>query len=237
MIQISNLCKSFRSLKVLREVSVEIPSGEVTAIVGPNGSGKSTLIKCILGLALPDSGTILLDGLDISTDYRYRKEIGYMPQIAKFPDNLTAGDVLRLLEELRIDSSPQAISQRPFDLNSELNKKTRTLSGGTKQKLNACVAMLFSPSILILDEPTAGLDPLSSSQLKDRVRREKERGTTVVLTSHIMSEVQELSDNIIFLLEGRVLYQGTVAALISETSQPRLELAVAELMKANGGVQ
>ncbi len=231
MIEIKNLKKNFGKTEVLKSVSLSIETGKVTAIVGPNGSGKTTLIKSVLGLVRPTSGTIEVDGENIHNNFSYRNKIGYMPQIARYPENLTATELLSLVKELRNNSEMNAEDLiKSFSLLDEMQKPFKNLSGGTKQKVSATIAFAFNPKILFLDEPTAGLDPISSSFFKDLVLREKQNRKTIVLTSHIMSEVQELADEIIFILDGEIRFKGTIEALLKDQKETKLERAIAELM-------
>jgi Cu-processing system ATP-binding protein len=232
MISICSLTKTFGRLEVLRGADLTIERGRVTAIMGPNGAGKTTLIKSILGLTRPDGGRILFDGERVAGDEHYRSRIGYMPQIARFPENLSATELLSMLRSLRgrgarIDD--ELITR--FGLEAELEKPLRTLSGGTRQKVNAVAAFLFDPDVLILDEPTAGLDPVSSSVLKDKILAAREDGKTFILTSHILSELEELADDVAFLLDGVVRYAGPVSDLKKATRQLNLERAVAQMMR------
>ena len=231
MIQISKLTKRFGAQEVLRGVDLHIERGRVTGIVGPNGAGKTTLVKMILGLSHPTSGEIRVDGTVVNGDERYRARIGYMPQIARFPDNLTASELFAMLRDLRGDSGDldEEMLKR-FQLAPHLDKPLRVLSGGTRQKVNACLALLFRPSLLLLDEPTAGLDPLSSATLKDKIHALRAEGVTVVVASHIMSELEELCDDVAFLLDGSVRYVGPVSQLTAMTRQANLERAIAALM-------
>lgn len=231
MIEITQLEKTFGRLHVLRGLDLKIERGTVTAIVGPNASGKTTLIKTILGLIKPDDGHIVFDGKKLNGAFQYRERIGYMPQAARFPDNLNAREVITMLKDLR--HQPGTLDEellQAFDLESEMGKPLRTLSGGTRQKISAVIAFLFRPDVLILDEPTAGLDPVASSILKDKILRERDAGTTFILTSHIMSEIEELADNIAFLLDGTVRFAGSTTAIKATTGQPRLERAIAQLL-------
>lgn len=233
MIEIKNLKKIFGKSEVLKGINLSIESGKVTAVVGPNGSGKTTLIKSILGLVKPTYGSIVVDGENIHNNFVYRNKIGYMPQIAKYPENLTANELLSLVKELR--STADAGSSeliKSFKLSEEVEKPFKNLSGGTKQKVSAVIAFAFDPKIYFLDEPTAGLDPVSSSFFKDLVLKEKQNKKTIVLTSHIMSEVQELADEIVFLLEGEIRFKGTIESLLRDQNETKLERAIAELMKA-----
>ncbi len=235
MITIEQLDKSFGKLQVLQSITLSIKQGDITAIVGPNGAGKTTLIKCILGLVKADKGSLTIGGHHLNGEWAYRKDIGYMPQIARFPDNLTVKEIFHLVKDLREtrDTNDDELITG-FHLENEMNKKIRNLSGGTRQKLSASIAFLFNPKILILDEPTAGLDPISSSNLKDKIIKEKEKGKTIILTSHIMSEIQELSDRIIFLLDGKIFFDGTVEDILGTAKERTLERAIAHMMKGNG---
>ena len=232
MITITGLRKSFGNLPVLQGIDATIPRGRVTGIVGPNAAGKTTLIKTILGLARADAGEVTVGGVRVNGDESYRRLIGYMPQIARFPSNLTGRELLGMLRSLRGASAP--VDECLIDelgIRGELDKKLVNLSGGTKQKINAVSAFLFNPQLLILDEPTAGLDPRSAAVLKDRILADRMKGRTFIITSHVMAELQELADNLIFISEGRVRFSGSVADAMGVTRQSSLERAVAELME------
>jgi Cu-processing system ATP-binding protein len=227
--------KRFGRLEVLREVDATITAGTITAIVGPNAAGKSTLIKTILGLVHPDAGHVLVDGMAVGRDPAYRRRIGYMPQAARFPEHLSGREIIGLLTDLRGGAGePDEELIGAFRLEPHLDKPIRTLSGGTRQKLNAAVAFLFRPSLLILDEPTAGLDPVAAGILKAKVKRAPAAGATVLLTSHIMSEIEELADQLFFLLEGNVVYHDSVASLLQESGTGRLEQAIAGILTEAG---
>ena len=230
MIEAQELCKRFGTVDVLRGLDLRIARGRVTAIVGPNGAGKTTFIKSVLGLTRPDSGTLTFDGAQIGDDDAYRARIGYMPQIARFPDHMTGLQLLALLRELRGSGTVNDTLAEALGLRGDLKKKLRVLSGGTRQKVNAVAAFLFSPELYVLDEPTAGLDPIASGLLKARIQIERANGATVLLTSHIMSDVDELADDIIYLVDGRVQYDGALPALKDEMGQSSLERAIAAMM-------
>lgn len=231
MIELKNIEKRFGKYEVLKNISLNIEPGKITAIVGPNGSGKTTIIKSILGLVQPDKGEILINDKSIVKEFMYRKEIGYMPQVASFPDNLTVNEVFNMISDLRkqqINGSADII--RTLNLQPELNKKIRTLSGGNKQKVSACIALMFNPKIIILDEPTAGLDPVAAANLKKKIVEQRNAGKTIILTSHIMAEIEELSDNILFLIEGKIVFNGKLINLVELSGQSKLENAIASMM-------
>ena len=232
MIEIRGLSKSFGALRVLQQLDLTIAHGQVTAIVGPNAAGKTTLMKSLVGLVIPDAGDIRIDGQSVRGTSAYRRGLGYMPQAARFPDNLTLDELLRLIRDLRGAPAPlQAELLSLFDLEATRTRPLRVLSGGTRQKISAVVALMFDAAILILDEPTAGLDPLSSRRCKDRLARERDRGKTIVLASHVMSDLEELCDRVVFLVEGRVVFDGTLGEIRQRTAEPTLERAIATLME------
>jgi Cu-processing system ATP-binding protein len=231
MITIDNLNKWFGAFEVLKGISAEIQKGSITYLVGPNASGKTTLIKSILGLVKPTRGTIILDGEKLNGNFSYRKKIGYMPQTASFPENLTVEEIINMIKDFRETSTTydeELIDK--FSLHKEFKKRLKNLSGGTRQKVNACIAFLFNPEIMILDEPTAGLDPVSSSILKDKILSEHKNGKTIIFTSHFLSELEELAEQVIFLLEGQIRFNGTKDKLINSTDKHNLERAIASIM-------
>ncbi|MGH7632191.1 MAG: ABC transporter ATP-binding protein, partial [Gemmatimonadaceae bacterium] len=226
------LSKKFGALDVLRSIDLDVRQGRVMAVVGPNGAGKTTLIKALLGLTRPDAGAIFIDGVRVNGAESYRSRIGYMPQIARYPQNLTGAEMIAMLEDLRgAGIVPDRELIEIFALESALDKPLRVLSGGMRQKVNAVMAFLFSPNLLVLDEPTAGLDPLSSSMLKDKILAARGDGKTVLVTSHIMNELEELADDVAFLLEGRATFVGTLDELKRITGQHTLERAIATMMR------
>jgi Cu-processing system ATP-binding protein len=235
MITFADVRKRFGALDVLKGVSLEVRTGAVSALVGPNASGKTTLIKIALGLTRADAGTLRVGGVAIDANGEYRRALGYMPQIARYPEHLRMCDVLELVGALRPGAGRDEELIGAFGLSSEKDRHVGDLSGGTRQKLNASIAFLFRPSLLILDEPTAGLDPVASGILKDKIRRVRAEGRTVLITSHILAELEELADDIAFLCDGSLKFAGSVAALLEKTGETRLEPAIAALMKVKYG--
>lgn len=231
MIIANNINKRFGKLNVLKDVSVSCNRGECIALIGPNGSGKTTLIKTILGMVVPDSGFISFNGKNVVRDWTYRSEIGYMPQIGRYPDNMTIGQVLRMMQDIRKTDRPLDEDLiESFQLRGMYDKRMRTLSGGTRQKVSAVLAFLFQPQVLILDEPTAGLDPLSTELLKAKIRKEKERGKLIMITSHVLSELDDLVTQVIYMQEGEVKFHQTLEQLQESTGETRLTRAIAHIM-------
>jgi Cu-processing system ATP-binding protein len=232
MIQVKNLDKRFRKLHALNDVSLQFNKGQVISLIGPNGSGKTTLIKSILGLVKPDSGNILFNDTPISEDVAYRAHIGYMPQIGRYPDNMKIGQIFDMIRNVR--SNEQKVDEElyyQFKLDTLLEKPMRTLSGGTRQKVSAALAFLFDPQVLILDEPTAGLDPLSSEILKEKILSEKEKGKLILITSHVLSDLEELTTDVVYLQDGKVIFYKSLEELQQETGEEKLGKAIAWVMK------
>lgn len=231
MIRLIQIEKKFGKFEVLKGISFNVEPGKITAIVGPNGSGKTTIIKSILGLVKPDDGDILINEKSVLGDFLYRRDIGYMPQTTSFPENLTVKEVIRMICDLRnVKMNLNDYLINKLNLSAELGKQIKNLSGGNKQKVSALIALMFDPSIIILDEPTAGLDPVSSSHFKEIILDEKKKGKTIILTSHIMSEIEEMADHIIFLLEGKICFDGSVLSLLTYKGESKLEKAIANMM-------
>ena len=232
MIIASNVSKNFGKLKALDNVSVTCNKSECIALIGPNGSGKTTLIKSILGMVIPDSGFITFNGKNILHDWKYRSHIGYMPQIGRYPENMTIGQVLDMMKDIRRDKG-QVLDEElisTFALEPMFGKRMRTLSGGTRQKVSAALAFLFNPDVLILDEPTAGLDPLSSELLKQKITSEKNKGKLILITSHILSELDDLVTQVIYMQDGRLRFHKSIADLQQETGEDKLNRAIASIM-------
>ncbi len=233
MITIKNLHKHFGKNKVISGVNLNISEGGVFAILGPNGSGKTTLIKCILGMVIPTMGKIYVRDTSIKNNWIYRRDIDYLPQIANFPSNLSVKELIKMIKDLRGKFCDETPLIERFQLESVLNSKLGTLSGGTKQKVNLLLTFMFDSPLIILDEPTSGLDPIALIRLKELIRQEKIKGKTIVITSHIMSFVEEMADEIVFLLGGQVYYKGTIDGLKKKTAQQDFEHAIATVLTKN----
>lgn len=235
MIIATNVSKQFGKLKALNDISVTCTKGECIALIGPNGCGKTTLIKSILGMVVCDSGFITFNGKNISHNWEYRAQIGYMPQTGRFPENMTIGQVLKMMKDIRGGSGGPLDEElvNKFSVNEILNKRMRTLSGGTRQKICASLAFLFNPDVLILDEPTAGLDPLSSEILKEKIIAEKKKGKLVLITSHILSELDDLVTQVIYMQEGQLWFHKNIQTLKDDTGEEKLSKAIARVMSGS----
>lgn len=233
MISFKEVTKKFGKLQALNRVTLDLVNGNSYALIGPNGSGKTTLIKSVLGMVLPTSGEILVDGKSIRNDWHYREKIGYMPQIGRYPDNMRIGQLFDMIKNIRknaVDLDEELVIA--FRLETMLDKRMHTLSGGTRQKVSAALAFLFNPPVLILDEPTAGLDPVSAEFLKEKIQKERERGKLIIITSHIMSDLDDLANEVVYLEEGNVRYKNSVEVLKDITGEDRLGKAIAKMISS-----
>ena len=233
MLTLKNVSAGYNGFDVISNINLNISEGENLCILGPNGCGKTTLIKSILGMVIPNKGTITVLGENIKKGSDYRHKIDYLPQIANFPNNLKVKELITMIKDLRgnVDLDQELISL--FKLEPFLDKKLGNLSGGTKQKVNLVLTFMFDSPLVILDEPTSGLDPISLLRLKKLIQSEKAKGKTILITSHIMSFVEEISDEIVFLLEGKIYFKGTITELKDKTNQPDFEHAIASILTDN----
>jgi len=233
MITINKLSKSYGRQKVLDQVSLVFPPGQSVALIGPNGSGKTTLIKTILSLVQPDKGRITVNKEDVSEGGSYRKAIGYMPQMTRFPDNMTVSQLFKLMKDIRPDIAKEVYDMelyQAFDIHKMESKMLQALSGGMKQKVSAALAFLFDPDILILDEPTAALDPVSNEVLKSKIRRAYESEKLVLISSHILSDLDEIVNQVVYLIEGQIAFHKSLDQLRQETSETRLNKIIVTLL-------
>lgn len=235
MITITNLHKSYGKNHVLKGVHLSFDQPGITAVLGPNGSGKTTLIKSILGMVIPEKGEILVENENVKGKWQYRNKIDYLPQIARFPENLKVKELLEMVKDLRSQPADDQSLIKLFDLYPFLDKKLGNLSGGTRQKVNLTLAFMYDSPLIILDEPTAGLDPVALLRLKDLILQEKEKGKTILITTHIMSFVEEMADEIVFLLEGHIHFKGSLQNIKTTYSGHTLEEAIANILLQQNG--
>lgn len=231
MLQVNHLYKSYGKLNVLQDITLHLQKGMVVGIIGPNGSGKTTFIKCLLGLTAPDKGEILFKENPINQHPEYRNAFGYMPQIGRYPDNMTIEQLFSMLKDIREEQSTVMDESMitAFQLNDMMHKTLGSLSGGTIQKVSAAIAYLFSPEVLILDEPTAGLDPLAAEILKDKIKQNRTEKLTLI-TSHILNDLDELASHILFLNDNKVSFFDSVENLRKQYGDLRLGKIIAAMM-------
>src|SRR6188768_1708187 len=220
MISLKNICKTFGKLQALDHVNLDLNTGKSYALIGPNGSGKTTLIKSILGMVIPTSGELTFDGKSIFNDWKYREKIGYMPQIGRYPDNMRIGQLFDMMKNIR--QGNEKIDEElidAFKLYKIYDKRMHALSGGTRQKVSAALAFMFNVPVFILDEPTAGLDPVSVEILKDKIIHERQLGKLMLITSHVLSDLDELTSHVVYIYEGKIQYNDAIEKLKEETNE------------------
>jgi ABC-2 type transport system ATP-binding protein len=223
-LDISNLSKSYGANPAVRSLSFQVSTGEIFGLLGPNGAGKTTTLECAIGLRRPDSGTIRIAGLDPFTQPRRVKQtIGVQLQATALPDRITVREALRLFSSFYATSLPPGQLLDRFALSDRLNDRFDTLSAGQRQRLAIALALVHQPQIVFLDEPTAGLDPQSRREVHALVRRLKEDGRTVLLSTHYIDEAEQLCDRVAIIDRGQVVASGSPASLIAAAgSQPRI---------------
>ena len=233
MIEVKNLTKKFGKFTALDDLNLTFTNSKSIALIGPNGCGKTTLIKSILGLNVIETGDILVDGKSVKDDYRYRQDIGYMPQIGRYPENMSIGQTIKMIKDTRKTSETQLDTEllETFELDKMYDKKMGTLSGGTTQKVSAVLAFMFDPKVIILDEPTAGLDPLASEILKNKIIKEKNRGKLIIITSHLLSELDDIVSEIVFMNEGKIIVQQSVTDLMTERKSEKISESIISILK------
>ncbi len=214
---------------MVKDLSVDFGRSQVVCLIGPNGSGKTTMIKCILGLVIPDEGKIVVNSHQVGRTWNYRRAIGYMPQINRFPDNIKVKQLFEMIKDIRQHRGDfDEELYRAFNIELIGEKRMSTLSGGMRQKVNAALAFLFNPAILILDEPTAGLDPAASEILKEKILSCRTEGKLIVITTHNMSDVEELADQVMLLHDGTLKFYGQLSELKTKTGSNKLSRALIE---------
>ncbi|MEE9372799.1 MAG: ABC transporter ATP-binding protein [Saprospiraceae bacterium] len=231
MLEIRNLYKNFGNNEVLQGINVSFEEAGIFAVLGPNSSGKTTLIKSILGIVIPQKGEILINEENVIGKWEYRNRIGYLPQIARFPENLKVNELLRLIKDIRGSKTSEQELIELFELAPFLNKRLGNLSGGTRQKVNIVQAFMYDNPIVFLDEPTAGLDPVSLIRFKEMLYDKKRDGKLILITTHIMSLVEEMADELVFLLEGKIHYRGQPSDMKKSYGAKDLERAIANMLR------
>ena len=232
MIEFKNINKKFGHIQVLKDINLTIERGNCVVFIGPNGCGKTTLLKCMLNMVMPDSGCVTIDTIDVGSGYESRKNLGFMPQIGCFPENMTVNEIIKAVISIRnYDKELDNELYEQFEIQSVGNKKMNTLSGGTVQKVSASVAFMFNPEIIVMDEPFAGLDLLAADILRKKIDAEKKVGKTILITSHTFSEIDGIVSHVVFMNTGAVLFHKPLQELLSTTGKDNVTDAVMCLLK------
>ncbi len=238
MIQISNLCRSFDSLKAVDDLSFEVRAGEIFALLGPNGAGKTTTIKMILGMLRPDSGYVTFQGTEISIeDCSHKSRIGYVPESCALYENLTGMEYLKFvghLHHLPEEEMQQKAEQmlEALGLTDSAGKLIREYSKGMKQKILIASALMHDPDLIILDEPFSGLDANAVSVFKELFKEQARQGKALIFCSHVLEVVERLVDRILIVKDGKALAAGTPEEILGQTGHKSLDRAFNELTGA-----
>ncbi|XHX76176.1 MAG: ATP-binding cassette domain-containing protein [Stenomitos frigidus ULC029] len=231
---IENLKKYYGSVAAVKDVSLQVEPGEIFGLLGPNGSGKTTTLRCLCTLAEPDAGKVEVAGISVIQQPRLaRRYLGYIAQEVALDKVLTGRELLQL--QAALYHLPRSLAQerialvlKLLDLESYADQKTGTYSGGLKKRLDLAAGLLHQPQVLVLDEPTVGLDIESRIAVWDFLRGLREQGTTVLLTSHYLEEVDALADRVAIIDQGRVIASGKPSALKDNVGGDRITLRIRE---------
>jgi ABC-type multidrug transport system ATPase subunit len=202
-ITLQGVSKSYGRVRALKDVTVSVPESSALAVLGENGAGKTTMIRIILGLTLPDTGAVQIQGIS-SGNHLARRSVRYLPERVQFPEWATPTDVFRHMERIRKESTPDEFMERANELNCAdlLKRKFGKMSKGQRQRLALALTTSGNPRIAILDEPSSGLDPLGRILVRKTVAKLVERGTTILLCSHLLGEVEQVCSHAAFLSKG-----------------------------------
>ncbi len=214
-ISVKNLVKNYNGINAVNNISFNVKKGEIFGFLGPNGAGKTTTIKSMLGLVNFDTGSIKINNYDILHDGKNAKKfIGYLPERVAFYENLTALQNLNFIAEMKKSLKDQCkILIQEFGLSNAINKKVGAFSKGMVQRLGMARTLIDNPPILILDEPSGGLDPRGVILIRNKIKEMKKRGATIFISSHILSEIQELCDRVCIINKGEIVAQDSVQGL------------------------
>lgn len=231
VVSIQGLIKQYGSFRAVDGINLDVKIGEVFGLLGPNGAGKTTTLECLEGMRKIDGGTLCVAGCNPETRKReLRKKLGVQLQSSSLPDNILVKEALQLVCEYGGGQAREELIKR-FGLEDLLKKQYREMSVGQKRRLNLVLALVNDPKVLILDEPTAGLDVQSRAQLHDEIRKVKSQGVTIILATHDMAEAEALCDRIAIMIKGKIAACGTPEQLTAQGDKgTRIKLRTAKNM-------
>ena len=229
MIKITDIKKSYKDVNALKGINLTIEENKITLLLGPNGAGKTTLIKIILGILFPDSGTVV---------FKREARIGYMQEGQVGKPDWTVERYLRFIGELceidrKLLSKKLEVLFDRYELKEKRNASITSLSSGQKQRVKWIQSIIVEPDVLVLDEPTSGLDPIGKIEMRKHIMQEKEKGKTVLVSSHLLDEVEKYGDNYLILVDGRIIDRGNVKSV----SEKDLETYFYQIVSDSKGVR
>ncbi|MEM8862007.1 MAG: ATP-binding cassette domain-containing protein [Chloroflexota bacterium] len=243
MIEVNNLFKSFGDVQAVQDISFKAPNGEITGLLGPNGAGKSTAMRVIAGILNPDQGSASVDGFNMSQQrLDAQKRLGVLPDKRGIYQRLTSRENIRYYGQLHLLPSQQIETRideiiKLLDMDEIADRRAEGFSTGQKVKVAIARMLVHDPANLVLDEPTLGLDVMSTRAMRDIIRRLRDEGKTVLFSSHIMQEVAALCDNIVVIAKGTVVAQGTADALREQAGAENLEDAFVSIIGSGEGLE
>lgn len=235
MIRYEGFAKSYGRVLAVAGLELDVRTGETMALVGPNGSGKSTTIKAAVGLVRPTRGRVLVDGLDVARGPDARAGLGYLPQRVSYPEGVSAREAMRFYARLRsasVDDVERYLERMGLD--DAADRPIDGFSGGMRQRLGIAIALLGRPRVLLLDEPSAALDPTGALLIRDLIGDIAAEDTTILLSSHDLAEVSALADRVAIFVAGRVSAVGTLAELEARAGTRGLESVYRRLTEGRG---
>jgi ABC-2 type transport system ATP-binding protein len=242
-IRVEGLRKSFGDVHALAGIDLDVPRGTVLGVLGPNGAGKTTAVKVLTTLILPDSGSVIVDGMDVVKDPAgVRRSIGLAGQSAAIVDELTGRENLDIIGRLyhlgraQVKARTTELLER-FDLTEATNRRAKTYSGGMMRKLDLAASLVASPKVLFLDEPTTGLDPRARNDMWDVIRDLVALGTTLLLTTQYLDEADELADDIVVVDHGKIIAQGTADELKDRIGGDVVEFVVPDAAEQSAAIE
>ncbi len=218
MLQVENLVKEYKGFRAVNDLSFTISPGEIVGLLGPNGAGKTTAMRCVAGILKPSHGRILINGWDIQTDQAKAKAgMAFVPELPSLYELLTVQEHLRFVamcfDTLDLFESRKDELLRRYHLAEKKDDLVATLSKGMKQKLAVACALVHSANVMLFDEPIIGIDPAGVAEIKDELRRAKDSGVAVLVSTHLLDTAEKLCDRVIILARGKMLVEGTLAEL------------------------
>jgi len=235
VIKTERLTKAYGEHRGIIELDLEVAEGEIFGFLGPNGAGKTTTMRVLLDLIRPTSGRAEVFGIETTVDpTAIHRRVGYLPGEFDLYDRLTGAQTIEYFGNLRGGIDRDYVTRLIDMLDLDPSRRFREYSKGNKQKVGLIVALQHRPDLLILDEPTAGLDPLASEILKEKIQKEKNKGKLILITSHILSDFDELTTHVLYLQEGNIEFNGDMANLRKLTGEDKFGKAIASLMRTKG---